>query len=197
MNEPETHLDLRQKKTRKLLVDALISLLQQHPFSQLSVTDICQAAMVHRTTFYAHFSDKQELLHYMLHQLEQECIDTCLPKGEITNPREYFLIAIERVLDFFSARRTLYRACVFSGANPMEHMLEEYAAQELCQRISQPQFRFSPSNIDPEIASRFYSGAMLSLIRWWMSSENPVSKEQLLKNLSCFLPSSGEQMGGI
>lgn len=196
MNESESHLDLRQQKTRKLLVDALISLLQQKPFSQLSVTDICQTAMVHRTTFYAHFSDKQELLHYMLHQLEQECIDTCLPQGTITNPREYFLIATERVLDFLSARHTLYKACVDSGASTAAHMLEDYAAQELCQRISQPQFQKTVPHIHPEIAARFYAGAMLSLIRWWLSSDVPVTKELLLQNFSYFLPSYETQREG-
>ena len=69
----EDHLDLRQKKTRRLLVEALAQLLTERPFQELSVVDICRRAMVHRTTFYAHFNDKQELLHYLLEGLEQEC----------------------------------------------------------------------------------------------------------------------------
>ena len=40
------HLDLRQRKTRKLLVEALAQLLEEKPFQELSVTDICQRAMV-------------------------------------------------------------------------------------------------------------------------------------------------------
>ena len=54
----EEHLDLRQRKTRKLLVEALAQLLEEKSFQELSVTDICRRAMVHRTTFYAHFNDK-------------------------------------------------------------------------------------------------------------------------------------------
>ena len=79
----EEHLDLRQRKTRKLLVDALAQLLEEHSFQELSVTDICRRAMVHRTTFYAHFNDKQELLRYLLHGLERECADTCLPHVDL------------------------------------------------------------------------------------------------------------------
>ena len=49
--------DLRQRRTRKLLADALLSLLEERPLSEISVVDICQRAMVHRTTLYAHFDD--------------------------------------------------------------------------------------------------------------------------------------------
>lgn len=47
----EGHLDLRQRKTRALLVKALAELMEERPFSELSVVDICSRAMVHRTTF--------------------------------------------------------------------------------------------------------------------------------------------------
>ena len=67
----EEHLDLRQRKTRKLLVEALAQLLEEKSFQELSVTDICRRAMVHRTTFYAHFNDKQELLRYLLENKEK------------------------------------------------------------------------------------------------------------------------------
>ena len=83
----EAHLDLRQRKTRRLLVEALAQLLVEKPFQELSVVDICGRAMVHRTTFYAHFNDKQELLRYLLDGLEQECIATCLPQDPERTPR--------------------------------------------------------------------------------------------------------------
>ena len=46
----EAHLDLRQRKTRRLLVEALAQLLVEKPFQELSVVDICGRAMVHRPT---------------------------------------------------------------------------------------------------------------------------------------------------
>ena len=67
--------------------------MEERPFSELSVVDICSRAMVHRTTFYAHFNDKRELLSYLLSQLEQGCVETCLPKEEMTSPKDYFLTA--------------------------------------------------------------------------------------------------------
>ena len=183
----EEHLDPRQRKTRALLVKALAELMEERPFSELSVVDICSRAMVHRTTFYAHFNDKRELLSYLLSQLERECVETCLPKEEMTSPKEYFLTAVKNPLGFFQDRRSLYLACLNSGMEAEVHVLSDRAAQELCRRLSQPAFRDAAPEVDPQIAARFYIGAVLALIRWWLTNDDPVPQETLLSNLSHFI----------
>ena len=183
----EEHLDPRQRKTRALLVKALAELMEERPFSELSVVDICSRAMVHRTTFYAHFNDKRELLSYLLSQLERECVETCLPKEEMTSPKEYFLTAVKNALGFFQDRRSLYLACLISGMEAEVHVLSDRAAQELCRRLSQPAFRDAAPEVDPQIAARFYIGAVLALIRWWLTNDDPVPQETLLSNLSHFI----------
>ena len=181
-------LDLRQRRTRQSLVRALEELLAERTFQSLSVTDICQRAMVHRTTFYAHFNDKQELLRYLLLGVERRCVETCLPKDWSGKARDYFLTAARNVLDFFQSRRSLYRACLRSGADIDAHVLEDQAAADLAQLLSQPRFHTSFPDSDPRITARFYTGAMLSLLRWWLDSEDPVPVERLIAHLEHFLP---------
>ena len=53
--------DLRVLRTHTLLLRALSDLLQEKPFDEIRVKDLCQRAMVHRSTFYAHFEDKRHL----------------------------------------------------------------------------------------------------------------------------------------
>ena len=181
-------LDLRQRRTRQSLVRALEELLAERTFQSLSVTDICQRAMVHRTTFYAHFNDKQELLRYLLLGVERRCVETCLPKDWSGKARDYFLTAARNVLDFFQSRRSLYRACLRSGADIDAHVLEDQAAEDLAQLLSQPRFHTSFPDSDPRITARFYTGAMLSLLRWWLDSEDPVPVERLIAHHEHFLP---------
>lgn len=181
-------LDLRQRRTRQSLVRALEELLAERTFQSLSVTDICQRAMVHRTTFYAHFNDKQELLRYLLLGVERRCVETCLPKDWSGKARDYFLTAARNVLDFFQSRRSLYRACLRSGADIDAHVLEDQAAEDLVQLLSQPRFHTAFPDSDPRITARFYTGAMLSLLRWWLDSEDPVPVERLIAHLEHFIP---------
>lgn len=58
--------DLRIRRTHKLLIDALRSLLEEKDFEDIHVKDICELAMVHRTTFYKHFEDKYQLMSFAL-----------------------------------------------------------------------------------------------------------------------------------
>ena len=61
-------LDPRVARTRKLLRDALGSLLAEKNFESISVLDIADRATVNRATFYAHFTDKFALLDAMIRE---------------------------------------------------------------------------------------------------------------------------------
>lgn len=53
--------DLRVRRSRKHLIDAICTLVQDRPLQKISVRDITEEAMVNRSTFYAHFIDKHDL----------------------------------------------------------------------------------------------------------------------------------------
>lgn len=65
-------LDLRVVRTRKLLLSGLFELLEEKEFSKLTIDQICNRSMVHRTTFYKHFHDKYELLELLLNNLSED-----------------------------------------------------------------------------------------------------------------------------
>lgn len=53
--------DKRVLRTRDVLGDALVKLMHERPFEKITVQDILDGAGVSRSTFYAHFSDKNDL----------------------------------------------------------------------------------------------------------------------------------------
>jgi AcrR family transcriptional regulator len=58
--------DPRQKRTRRLLQDALRKLLQEKSFEEILVQDVAEAATVNRATFYDHYTDKFSLFEAMV-----------------------------------------------------------------------------------------------------------------------------------
>ena len=68
MNDNEKQIDLRIRRTHKLLWNSLFELMTQskQKYSTITINQICDRAMVHRTTFYKHFEDKDALLAFDL-----------------------------------------------------------------------------------------------------------------------------------
>lgn len=54
--------DRRVERTRECLRRALIALLAERPWDEISVQDICERADVGRSTFYLHYEHKEALL---------------------------------------------------------------------------------------------------------------------------------------
>ena len=58
----EIKIDPRVLRTRKLISDSFIKLSHIKDFSEITVKDITEEAMINRATFYNHFYDKYDLL---------------------------------------------------------------------------------------------------------------------------------------
>jgi AcrR family transcriptional regulator len=55
-------MDRRQRKSRAALENALLALIAQKPYAEITIDDVTAEADVARATFYAHFNDKPTLL---------------------------------------------------------------------------------------------------------------------------------------
>ena len=178
--------DLRQQRTRKQLMTALLSWMEERPFREISVVDICRRAMVHRTTFYAHFDGKQDLLRYCITQLQRSLEEACCAKQSFSTPHAFYMAMAEQVLKFMRTHQKLYRTGV-AGCNGIDlQLLEELLAGVLEQQLREDGLR--SSQLFPQVAAHFYAGAILSLTRWWLDQDMPLPEEALLHHLDCLIP---------
>ncbi len=59
-------IDLRVIKTKKLIKDSFIQLIEENGYSKVTVTDIVNKALINRNTFYLHYLDKEDLIDEIL-----------------------------------------------------------------------------------------------------------------------------------
>jgi AcrR family transcriptional regulator len=59
-------------RTQKAISTALLSLIQEHTYEDISVTDICRSADIVRKTFYNNFHSKDDVVHYLINDIFHE-----------------------------------------------------------------------------------------------------------------------------
>lgn len=174
--------DLRVRRTRKLIQQALIELTLEKGFSTLTVQDIADRAMVNRSTFYRYYLDKYDLLdQYMdyVHNLtpEDEFVSDKLhgnpddvPKGPVNLFRH-----IQEYADF-------YRVMLGPKGDP-------YFTQRLRQNtIKRFQYLLAnaPVEVDPngppiDLRISYVAYAGVGAIVWWLDHLDEVTPEQLAR----------------
>ncbi len=98
-------IDPRVVRTRRLLHQALVTLLEEKDFHHITVGDIAARAGVNRTTFYDHFEDKNALVNYTIQQLFQERIHQFVDTQSglsLNNLRSLLLATCQFVREFIN-----------------------------------------------------------------------------------------------
>src|SRR5262245_22144022 len=168
--------DARVRRTRDALGDALVALMQEKPFDTITVQEVLDRAHVSRSTFYAHYSDKDDLL---MSDSEEffEALSMALSahgdKSDRVFPVREFFNHLADVQPFF-------KALVKSGKfqENME-LARGHFARGIERRLSElPRGKSIPANERSAIAFT-QAGSLLSLLSWWLDRGMREPPEQM------------------
>ena len=160
--------DRRVNRTRKALKEALTDLILEKGYESVTVQDVIDRADVGRSTFYAHFVDKDDLLMAILADLEVPGPDTS--SWQADDPA--FAWTLELFRHFGSGKR-LFKAVASSQSGALARrettqQLETLAKAELS-RLN------AARKLDPfrfELVVRYLVGTFIGFMDWWMREEN-------------------------
>lgn len=101
----------RTKLTKSLLRDSLVELMQSESIHKISIKQICETADVNRTTFYAHYCDRYELLEDVERETAKgirAAVDKVAGDNELEKQLERFF---RYIVDNIERFRVLLRDC--------------------------------------------------------------------------------------
>lgn len=154
--------DIRVTKTYRALFLALFSLLEKNSFQRVTVNDICQQAMVSRSTFYAHFDDKYALLRSALEELSA-LLERENGSGGV---REQLVHLLHMMRD----RRQVFKNLFQSGADEeLNRLVSGFYQLNFTRAIEMVQGHDASSEISPAMLSAFCAGGVINTIRLWVS----------------------------
>ncbi|GAA4848618.1 TetR/AcrR family transcriptional regulator [Paenibacillus vulneris] len=168
--EQEKKEDLRVKRTRTLLSQALLSLMNRHSFNSISVKEICEEAMVHRATFYTHFNDKYDLMAYSLKRIAEEFH---FLEGDI----EEFHSKLYAVA--FKYNR-LFSQLLVEERDSLRYVIRKEMTTGMKQHILiEPQKNSTSS----EIVLEAFAGATLGVLNWWIENGMTHNAEEVFNEI--------------
>jgi len=164
--------DPRVARTTHALGQALIELIQERDFDDITVQQILDRAGVGRATFYAHFRNKTDVLHSSYEKLFvafEKLLDQPSPLGPRLFPVAEFLTHVAEVRGVLSALRR-------SGQwDEMMNACTAYSAEIIQRRLEQK----PGSGLSPQLVARMLSGALVESMDWWQDHPDAASPVQM------------------
>lgn len=169
--------------TKRALAAALKELMDEFPFTKISISDICDKCEMNRKSFYYHFKDKYELLNWIF---DTECI-------AITNQDDYER-RVDVMLDFcrylYENRKFYKNALQVRG---QDSFLEHF--HELLKAVVESRLEklFERKDVPKRYVEFVSDGLVCAVVRWIMEKE-PILPEQFTHEILSYVIGSSERV---
>jgi AcrR family transcriptional regulator len=168
--------DRRSRRTRQLLGDALVELMLEKHFESITVQDILDRADVGRSTFYAHYTDKEGLLLSQIEQVIREMEAYATEAGRM----HHGLLPSLELFRHVKEQRRLMQAFVWGrGAEILTQDFQGQVSKIIEQNIRSMIGDTVASSVPLSVVAKFVASTFLMLLRWWFDEDMQHTPEQM------------------
>ncbi len=174
--------------TARRMEEAFLSLMEKKDFAYITVTEICKAAGVNRSTFYLHYETVGDLLTECVDHMNQRFAESFRQSTsefqqsiQSATLDQLFLITPEYLmpyLSFISRNRTAFRVVLNKPgvmlADKTYAMVFEDTLDQILQRHAVPER-------DRAYMLSFYINGMMGIVRRWLQSDCSDPAEDVAK----------------
>lgn len=177
--------DPRLRRTRNVLKQALIDLTIERGFAAITVRDICERAMVNRSTFYRNYLDKYDLLEKYMDEMYEVVSSTqeVLPSpepGAATPPQGLIVM-----LDHIRMNADFFRVMLGEkGDAAFTQRVRQYIEKRLRDIIPAVDVPTVSGRPPLDLGIRYTAQAGIGALLWWLEDKQPCTAEQLATWLS-------------
>lgn len=171
-----TKVDRRSQRTRQLLSTALIEVMLEKRYDEITVQDIIDRANVGRSTFYAHYLDKEDLLVGGFTRV----LDALTQHGESFGTGELVPPSLVPFFQHVQEHHRLYAALARGGGIDLlykkgHERMRENIEQQLRAAIPAAQIPAVPLHL----VATHIAGAILTMLTWWLEQGMPYPPERM------------------
>lgn len=150
-------------RTRDTLGDALVALMQEKPFEEITVQQVLDRAGVGRATFYVHYRDKDDLFLSDMEDFLEHCSAALTRLGAGAKR----LLPVQEFFTHVRDAREFYAALVRSGKmNDVQALGRGLFARSIEERLKMAGVELEPSQRSAQAYA--LAGSFFSLLDWWV-----------------------------
>lgn len=174
-------MDRRVKKSRKAIESALIKLMSEKDIEEITIDSIANLADVSRGTVYLNYQDKYDILEKCIdseiNKLVQSCIPPDVDDQKNLNEQTLLLRTFMYIESHSSIFITLFKS---KGVQSFHNKLLTIIRDQMLSQVSLTGIN---KDVNREIFTQFWAGAIIGLIEWWVKNSFPYSSEEITQHL--------------
>lgn len=180
-------MDRRQQKTRKAIFQAFTKLLGRKRYSNITVQEIIDEANIGRSTFYAHFETKDELLKSFCTDIFQH-IFSDNPTSEKTHDFSQNNGGLQEKLThilhhLFDSRHEIESILNCESGELFMIHFREYLCVLFEKYLSEIK-----TQVPKEFILKYLSGSFSETVKWWITEENEYKPYEIAAYFISFIP---------
>ncbi|MEP6563985.1 MAG: TetR/AcrR family transcriptional regulator [Mesorhizobium sp.] len=164
----KTSIDRRVARTRAALHQTLMSLILKQGYEAITIRDICDAANVGRSTFYSHYTSKDDLMRSGIENLRQVLLDR--QRDALATPGDLRHRSLGFSLTLFEHARDhidLHRGLVGGGTVALG-IIRQILADVVRDEIAATGDKKSADAMPRELVVQYVVGAYMAVLTWWL-----------------------------
>jgi AcrR family transcriptional regulator len=166
--------DRRIQRTRHSLNHAMVDLVTEKRFDDITVQNLIDRADIGRSTFYTHFRDKEDLFQKNWEGFLDFCVEQII--WDKVGKGSFFPVLF--LFDHLKDVQPFYRGLVLSRkSEPVMKTGAEYLSQKLGEGL-QANLKYHPS-IPIPILANYLATELFALLKWWLDQGMPYSPERM------------------
>ena len=168
--------DRRSRRTRQILGNALVELMLEKRYADITVQDILDRADVGRSTFYTHYTDKEDLF---MSQIERLIHDLQAYTAELGHLQGGVLPTLE-LFRHVQQQRRLVQAFVWGrGAEVLTRDFRGQVNKIVEQNLSALAGGNFAASVPLPVIANFVGSTFLMLLFWWFEEDMRHTPEQM------------------
>ena len=180
--------DLRIVKTKKILFNSLLNLMKIKNFEKIKISDICEESLINRSTFYAHYDDKYELLIDLFEERKLSLLKVFEGNENKAFSKEYLMELLSILIDHIEENKETYSAIL---ANNRNGILIDFLIDAIEKDVSEKlkgNSEIMISDLPLDIIVKFYAGGLINIGIDCITRTKKYSKKELLLYIDKLIP---------